>query len=101
MPMRLSPKSKARTVCTGCNSGVSRHRAHALRLDPQQSPRPCPTLLVREIEYHAGIDRHRQPRVLAHLAFELSGLPIRVAESNERVRGAFTTRHRSQYVTRG
>src|SRR5712664_1316545 len=116
MPIRLNPKSKARTVwmsvmrtrrvrsrvCDSArSSSVARHRAQPLELNAQQSPRPGPTLLEGQVEHQARVDGYREPGVLTHLALELSGIPVRVAESDERIGGTFTACHRREHVAGG
>src|SRR4029077_4417167 len=67
----------------------------------EQPPRAGPALFKRQLENHARIDGHGDPGVVLHLAFELPGLPARVAEGDERIGGSFATRHRGEHVARG
>src|SRR5262249_13712523 len=102
-PIRLSPKSKARTVC-GClsvASGMPGHEAQPLDVDSQQPPGAEPAVLKRQLEDDARIDRHGQPRVVADLAFELTGFPSGIAERDECVQRAFTPGHCCQHIARG
>src|SRR5512146_484959 len=100
MPMRLSPKSKARTASTGF-SGMPGDQAQPVDIDAEEPPGAGPALLVGQLEDHAHIDGHGGPGVFAHLALELAGFPARVAESDERIARTFAAGHRGEHVTRG
>src|SRR5690242_3236367 len=100
MPMRLSPKSKARMASTGF-SGMPGDQAQPVDIDAEQPPGADPAFFVGQLEYDACIDRHRGPGVLPDLALQLAGLPARVAERDESIGWTLTASHRGQYIARG
>src|SRR5258708_5337246 len=102
-PIRLRPKSKARTVWTGgvggsAPSSMPGHETQAINVDSHQPPRAEPPFFERQLEHDARVDRHRQPGVFAHLALELSGLPTRIPEGDERIHATLAAPHRGQHV---
>src|SRR6185437_3335357 len=113
IPMRLRPKSNARTACAGregsiraCGtcSGIARDDADLADLvavESDELPRALPALLERHAEHDALVRRHRQPGVLANLALELARIPPRVPEGDEGVRRPLAARHRLEHVARG
>src|SRR5262245_37135025 len=100
MPMRLSPKSRARTRRIS-RSGMTGERRELSGLDAEQPERCEPALLVGQIEDHALVGGHREPGIVEHLALELAGFPTRVTECDEGLLRAGAGGHGREYVARG
>src|SRR5688572_29379740 len=103
MPMRLRPKSKARTTM-GCDwawSGMSGKRGELPGFDAEQTQRGAPALFVGQIEDHALIGGNRQPGVVQQLLLELTGFPARVAQRDECLVGTGAGGHGGEHVARG
>src|SRR6478735_3414368 len=102
MPIRRSPKSIATMIvgCMGARSGMTGDRGELPGFDAEQPKRGEPTLLVGQIEYHAFICRHRQPGVVEHLLFELTGFPPGITERDEGLLGSGARSHGGNYIAR-
>src|SRR5688500_14582761 len=78
-PMRLRPKSKARTV-VAARSGMSRFVLQPPEVDAEKLHRRRQPLLGRRLEDDAVGRLHREPGVLRELVLELPGRPAGVAQ---------------------
>src|ERR1700733_12097458 len=82
-PMRLSPKSKARTSRGAApagrsgvaGSGIAADRADARQLHPPETPRRLPARFEGQIEDQVGIHRRTEPCIGPDLIFELTAAP--------------------------
>ena len=106
MPIRLSPKSKARTVCGRVMPGRCAYAwpASGLRRStsmPSSRQAPAQRCSNGRSNTTLRVHRHGGPGVVLQLALELAGFPAGVAEGDERVRGALAARHGGQHVARG
>src|SRR6185437_1210940 len=111
MPIRLRPKSNARTACAGWEAAIrsrgsgiagdGAHLADLVAIEADELPRALPTLLEGHAEHDALVGGHRQPGVLADLALELARIPAGIPEGYEGIRRSVAARHCLQNVARG
>src|SRR6186997_2414370 len=99
-PIRRSPKSIATMIfgCSGGRSGMTGERGELPGFDTEQPERGEPALLVRQIENHAFIGGHREPGIVEHFLFELTGFPSRVTEGDESLFGSSARGHGGKHV---
>src|SRR5260221_2959585 len=98
-PMRLRPKSKARTV-RAARSGMSCFIVQARVGDAEQLHRLCKALFCRDVEQDRVLRLDREPGVLRQLLLELAGRPAAKAERDQHALLAFPTRDRIEHVPR-
>src|SRR2546421_5007213 len=99
-PMRLRPKSKARTV-REARSGMSRFVLEPREVDAKELHRLVEALLCRDVEQDRVLGFHREPGVLRQLLLELAGGPAGIAERHQHALRAFAATDRFEDVFRG
>src|SRR5712671_6230803 len=99
-PMRLRPKSKARTV-RAARSGMSCFIVQARVVDAEQLHRLRKALFGRDVEQDRVLRLDREPGVLRQLLLELAGGPAGIAERYQHALRAFAAADRFENVLRG
>src|SRR2546421_3922852 len=99
-PMRLRPKSKARTV-RAVRSGMSRCVLEPRIVEAEQLHRLAEALLRRDVEQDRVFRFDGEPGVLRELLLELPGRPAGIAEGHQHALGAFAAADRFKDVLRG
>src|SRR5437764_9438203 len=99
-PMRLRPKSKARTV-RAMRSGMSRFVLEPRVVEAEQLHRLSEPLVRRNVEEDRVLRFDGEPGVLRELLLELAGRPAGIAERHQYALRAFAAADRFENVLRG